>query len=212
MSEGGVSLPGVLMIGGGVVLTYAGIQDPQGGPVGVVRSVLSGQMPRPGAQSPWRGLAGTVADGITGGLDAAGGPGAAGGGTAGGPDRPGVSGTSASAVISAAQAYLGTPYRLGGASLKGIDCSGLTMMAYRAVGRKLPHLAAGQSVMGTRIPNSQAAPGDLIFWGGIGTAFHVALIVGPDQIIAAPTWGRVVEYQKAFKTINGYSPFVRRLL
>jgi hypothetical protein len=46
----GLSLPGLVLMASGLVLSYAAVADPEGGPVGVVRDVLSGKVPTPGPQ------------------------------------------------------------------------------------------------------------------------------------------------------------------
>lgn len=51
MADVGLSLPGIVLAAGGLVLAYSGVQDPEGGPVGVIRAVLSGKVPKPGAQT-----------------------------------------------------------------------------------------------------------------------------------------------------------------
>lgn len=50
MASVGLSLPGIVLMGGGLVLAYAGLNDPDGGPIGVVQAVLKGKMPEPGPQ------------------------------------------------------------------------------------------------------------------------------------------------------------------
>ncbi len=45
-------------------------------------------------------------------------------------------------ALTAAESYLGVPYEYGGASMSGVDCSGLTMLAWQAAGVSLLHSAA----------------------------------------------------------------------
>jgi len=101
---------------------------------------------------------------------------------------PNVAG-SAGAAVDFAYGALGTPYAWGGAGSGGYDCSGLTMAAWRAAGVNLPHNAAMQWDATTRIDRSQLAPGDLVFYNGLG---HVGIYVGSNQIIHSPTFGQVV--------------------
>ena len=63
------------------------------------------------------------------------------------------------------------------------------MAAWRAAGVSLPHNAAMQWDVTTRIDRSQLAPGDLVFYNGLG---HVGIYVGSNQIIHSPTFGEVV--------------------
>ena len=69
-------------------------------------------------------------------------------------------------------------------------CSGLVTMAYRSQGIYLTHWSQAQYSEGTRVPVSQAQPGDLIFWNWDGGNIdHVAIYLGNNQIIEAPTFG-----------------------
>jgi cell wall-associated NlpC family hydrolase len=93
-------------------------------------------------------------------------------------------------VVAIAMRYLGVPYVWGGASPAGFDCSGLTMYVYAQVGVSLPHNAAAQYGYGTPVSRSQLAPGDLVFFDGLG---HVGIYVGGGSFIHAPHTGDVVK-------------------
>ena len=100
------------------------------------------------------------------------------------------------------------PYVWGGTSLSGFDCSGLTQYVYGHFGKKLKRTAAAQAAQTTRIPVSQAQPGDLLFWGEGGGVYHVAIYVGGGSYIHAPTDGQFVKYG----SISGWAPsFAGRL-
>lgn len=98
----------------------------------------------------------------------------------------------AQTVISTAEEYLGVPYLSPGDSFDGIDCSGLTMRAYEAVGIQLPHWDNEQYNYGTEVEQSDLQPGDLVFFadpaypshGNYGIN-HVAIYYGDGQIIQA---------------------------
>ena len=78
----------------------------------------------------------------------------------------------------------------GGGNSDAYDCSGLVTMAYRSQGIYLTHWSQAQYSEGTRVPVSQAQPGDLIFWNWDGGNIdHVAIYLGNNQIIEAPTFG-----------------------
>jgi cell wall-associated NlpC family hydrolase len=98
---------------------------------------------------------------------------------------PNISGKAGGAVRFAYGA-IGIPYRWGGASRSGYDCSGLTLSAWAAAGKSLPHNAAMQYNATARISRSQLRPGDLVFYRGLK---HVALYVGDGMIIDAPRTG-----------------------
>src|ERR1039458_8283218 len=99
-------------------------------------------------------------------------------------------------VIAYAEAQLGKPYLWGATGPGAFDCSGLTMMAYRAAGITIPRTSQQQWAYGTSIPASQAQPGDLVFFAGSdGTMTapgHVGIVTSHDTMIDAPYTGQVV--------------------
>ena len=108
---------------------------------------------------------------------------------------PSYSGNAASTAISTAMSYLGTPYVWAGESAAGLDCSGLTMVSYAAAGVELTHSSRVQYGEGSLVPLDAAQPGDLVFWSSDGSQsgiYHVAIYLGDDQMIEAPTFGMTV--------------------
>lgn len=104
------------------------------------------------------------------------------------------------AVVSAAYRYLGVPYVWGGESAGGVDCSGLVLLAHRAIGVSLPHYSGSQGSGGKSVSSENAQPGDVVCYSG-----HVGIYIGGGKMIHAPEPGDVV------KVVNVYgNPWYRR--
>ena len=97
----------------------------------------------------------------------------------------------AAAAIRFAMSMIGVPYVWGGTSRHGVDCSGLTMLSWRAAGVSLPHYSGAQMADTVRVPLWALKPGDLLFYGRGGSE-HVSLYLGRGLMIEAPTWGQRV--------------------
>ena len=106
---------------------------------------------------------------------------------------PPPAGSGVSAALNYARSKLGLPYRWGASGPSSFDCSGLTMMAWRAGGKSLPHYSAAQYSASTPISRAALRPGDLVFWGSSPRSIHhVALYIGNGQILHAPRTGQPV--------------------
>jgi peptidoglycan DL-endopeptidase CwlO len=96
-------------------------------------------------------------------------------------------------AIAFAEQQLGKPYLWGGTGPDAFDCSGLMMMAYRAAGVDIPRTSEVQWTFGPQVPESQAEPGDLVFFAGsdgtVTSPGHVGLVIGNGQMIEAYATG-----------------------
>jgi probable lipoprotein NlpC len=117
-------------------------------------------------------------------------------------------------VIGAARSFIGTPYKYGGTSRAGMDCSGLLINSFRVIDVSLPRSSEGQSKIGEEVDMKDLQPGDLVFFATGNRkrkVTHVGLVTerkGKDNIkfIHASSTLGVVEtnlfaeyYQKRFR-------------
>jgi peptidoglycan DL-endopeptidase CwlO len=105
-------------------------------------------------------------------------------------------------VVAFAYKQLGKPYAWAADGPGSYDCSGLVLAAYRSVGISLYHQAAVQYQDTAHIPRGELSPGDLVFYEK-GDLHHVAIYIGNNQVIHAPTFGDVVK----ISTIDMMTPY-----
>ncbi|MCX4780339.1 C40 family peptidase [Streptomyces sp. NBC_01264] len=108
---------------------------------------------------------------------------------------------SAAAIVNFARAQVGKAYVMGGTGPSSFDCSGLVQAAYRQAGISLPRMSQAQSSAGTSVSLSALQPGDILYWGSKGSAYHVAVYVGGGKFVGAqnPSTGiveRSLSYDK----------------
>jgi len=111
----------------------------------------------------------------------------------------GAPGTAAAApgrietVLKRALALLGTPYRWGGTTTAGFDCSGLVGYVFRTtLGIELPRVSRDMANTGKLVERSHLSPGDLVFFGRRGRVDHVGIYLGDERFVHAPRTGRDV--------------------
>jgi peptidoglycan DL-endopeptidase CwlO len=174
----GISGRALALATAGGVLVYAGLRGES--PLEALRGILTGSPP---PLPEGKGI--SLTDFGSGTI-----PGAAGVGT--GPNAQ---------LATAATKYLGVPYRWGGTSRSGLDCSGLVVVSYRDIGvTGVPRTSLGQRMWSNHIQVSSPAAGDLVYWPG-----HIGIMVGAGKMINAPRTGRNVEYASVGSR-NGVAP------
>lgn len=83
-------------------------------------------------------------------------------------------------ILATARSYIGTPYRFGGTTPSGWDCSGFVAYVYAQHGINLPRTAGAQAAVGRVIPRSEARPGDLVYKPG-----HIGIYAGGNKFVDA---------------------------
>lgn len=95
-------------------------------------------------------------------------------------------------VTAIATRMLGKPYRFGGASPSGFDCSGLVYYAYSKAGYTVPRTSMRQYHQSTTIAAADIREGDLLFFRIEGKVSHVGVYLGSNRFIHAPSSGNRV--------------------
>lgn len=102
---------------------------------------------------------------------------------------------SVATVIAFLKAQVGDAYVMGATGPNAWDCSSLVQAAYKQVGVDLPRVSQDQSMAGTDVSLSNVQVGDILYWGGKGSAYHVGVYIGNGQYLDAanPSKGVVIQ-------------------
>ena len=87
---------------------------------------------------------------------------------------------------------VGVPYRYGGTTTSGFDCSGLVQFSYRNAGKNVPRTTGQLWTSSTSVDRDDIQAGDLLFFSFEGKMSHVGMYVGKQQFVHAPSSGRTV--------------------
>ena len=114
-------------------------------------------------------------------------------GCAGEPARNNTSEDAAYQASNIAAAMVGKPYRYGGNSPKGFDCSGLVYYSYRHAGLAVPRSTETQRARTHKVSLSRLTRGDLLFFDQEGRfSSHVGIYLGGNRFVHAPSSGKRV--------------------
>jgi len=121
------------------------------------------------------------------------------------PAQPQAGGGSADAaasggaeVVVSALALLGSPYRYGGRTPAGFDCSGFVGYVYgETLGLTLPRRSEDIGRVGAELPRDALLPGDLVFFNTLGRRYsHVGIFIGDGRFVHAPARGGRVRVER----------------
>jgi cell wall-associated NlpC family hydrolase len=105
-----------------------------------------------------------------------------------------------SSVIGVAARYVGTPYRYGGTTPSGFDCSGFVQYVFAQFGHSLPRTAHQQMNATRRISRSEARPGDLVFFVSGGRAYHNGIYAGDGMMYDSPRSGKTLQLRSIWSS------------
>ena len=99
------------------------------------------------------------------------------------------------AVLEIAARYVGVPYRSGGKTPAGFDCSGFTSYVYGQLGIHLASISSAQRYAGVEVSRADAKPGDIIWTPG-----HVGIYAGGNMQIDSPRPGLTIQFRGIWQT------------
>ena len=119
-----------------------------------------------------------------------------------------TSGLTGQQVVDFAKKFLGTPYKWGGTTPAGFDCSGFVYYVYNSLGYKMPRMINDMNKQGTYVAKANLKPGDVIIFQNTYASglSHVGIYVGDGKFIHSPNSRSVVSYADLYSTyyINHY--------
>ena len=92
-----------------------------------------------------------------------------------------------------AKSMIGQPYRYGGQSPGGFDCSGLVWYSYKQVGVKTARTSKALRKQAKKISRKKMKAGDLVFFKGWIRAGHVGIYLGNGLFVHAPSSGKRIK-------------------
>ncbi|GAB2906517.1 C40 family peptidase [Streptomyces mayteni] len=98
---------------------------------------------------------------------------------------PAPSSGGVAAVLDFVRAQVGDAYSLGSTGPNAWDCSSLMQAAFSQAGVSLPRVSQDQSTAGTQVSLDAIQAGDILYWGGAGSAYHVAVYMGDGTFVGA---------------------------
>ena len=109
---------------------------------------------------------------------------------------------SGSDIVATAKKYLGTPYKWGGSTPSGFDCSGFVYYVLRSNGIKASRTLSAMYKQGTPVAKSDLQPGDVVFFQGTYKSglSHAGIYVGDGKFIHSPHSGEVVSYANLYSS------------
>ncbi|WP_019519600.1 C40 family peptidase [Faucicola boevrei] len=100
----------------------------------------------------------------------------------------------ADGLLSKAKTLIGTPYRFGGTTPSGFDCSGFMQYVFKNAGISLPRTSRDMATVGKQVSRDALQVGDMVFFAHSGSRIsHVGMYVGDGKFIHSPSTGKTVE-------------------
>lgn len=100
-----------------------------------------------------------------------------------------------SGIFAEGEKHIGTPYRYGGTTPAGFDCSGFVQYVFRANGITLKRTSRDQyKNNGYSVSKSELKRGDLVFFGSGGYVNHVGIYAGDGKMLHSPSTGKTITY------------------